>query len=96
MKKVGIMSMQRIANYGSFLQVYALRKLLEKEGCSVEFVDYHVDYHVDKPVAVVDLRKKLKSNRSNYYENHRNQIFEYDIDNTVRQLEDIYNDENEK
>ena len=92
MKKVGIMSMQRIANYGSFLQAYALRKLLEKEGCSVEFVDYHVD----KPVAVVDLRKKLKSNRSNYYENHRNQIFEYDIDNTVRQLEDIYNDENEK
>ena len=23
-------------------------------------------------------------------------VFEYDIDNTVRQLEDIYNDENEK
>ena len=32
--------MQRIANYGSFLQAYALRKLLEKRGCEVQFVDY--------------------------------------------------------
>lgn len=53
MKKVGIMSMQRIANYGSFLQAYALKQLLEKQDCKVEFVDYHVDEpvvteHVDK------------------------------------------------
>lgn len=43
MKKVGIMSMQRIANYGSFLQAYALKQLIEELGCNVEFVDYHVD-----------------------------------------------------
>lgn len=42
MKKVGIMSMQRIANYGSFLQAYALKQLIENMGHSVEFVDYHV------------------------------------------------------
>ena len=42
MKKVGIMSMQRIANYGSFLQAYALKALLEELNCEVEFVDYHV------------------------------------------------------
>ena len=42
MKKVGIMSMQRIANYGSFLQAYALKELIEELGCKVEFVDYHV------------------------------------------------------
>lgn len=42
MKKVGIMSMQRIANYGSFLQAYALKKLIEELNCKVEFVDYHV------------------------------------------------------
>ena len=42
MKKVGIMSMQRIANYGSFLQAYALKQLIEELGCKVEFVDYHV------------------------------------------------------
>ena len=42
MKKVGIMSMQRIANYGSFLQAYALKQLIEELGHKVEFVDYHV------------------------------------------------------
>ncbi|MFP7421400.1 polysaccharide pyruvyl transferase family protein [Streptococcus sp. TATVAM-FAB8] len=43
MKKVGIMSMQRIANYGSFLQAYALKQLIEEQGHEVQFVDYHVD-----------------------------------------------------
>ncbi len=42
MSKVGIMSMQRIANYGSFLQAYGLKKLIEDLGGEVEFVDYHV------------------------------------------------------
>lgn len=42
-KKVGIMSMQRIANYGSFLQAYALKALIERLGYDVQFVDYHVD-----------------------------------------------------
>ena len=36
------MSMQRIANYGSFLQAYALKQLIEELGHKVEFVDYHV------------------------------------------------------
>lgn len=38
--KVGILSMQRIFNYGSFLQAYGLKCLLEQAGCQVEFVDY--------------------------------------------------------
>lgn len=42
MKKVRIMSMQRIANYGSFLQAYALKQLIEELGHKVVFVDYHV------------------------------------------------------
>ena len=41
MKKVGILSMQRIANYGSFLQAYGLKHILEDLGCKVQFVDYH-------------------------------------------------------
>lgn len=48
MKKVGIMSMQRIANYGSFLQAYALKQLIEEQGAEVEFVDYHVGSPVIK------------------------------------------------
>ena len=43
MKKVGILSMQRIKNYGSFLQAYALKKIVESLGNEVEFVDYHVE-----------------------------------------------------
>lgn len=42
MSKVGIMSMQRIANYGSFLQAYALKQIIESLGHEVEFVDYHI------------------------------------------------------
>ena len=41
MKKVGILSMHRIANYGSFLQAYALKRILEELECNVQFVDYH-------------------------------------------------------
>ena len=41
MIRVGIMSMQRIANYGSFLQTYGLKCILQELGCAVEFVDYH-------------------------------------------------------
>lgn len=33
--------MQRIANYGSFLQAYGLKRMLEELGCEVQFVDYH-------------------------------------------------------
>lgn len=48
MSNVGIMSMQRIANYGSFLQAYALKQLIEKLGHKVEFVDYHIGASVVK------------------------------------------------
>jgi hypothetical protein len=41
-KTVGIMSMQRIHNYGSTLQAYSLRRLIEEafESVDVSFVDY--------------------------------------------------------
>lgn len=52
MKKAGILSMQRIYNYGSFLQAYALKKMLEELGCDVEFVDYHPGK------CLVDLKQK--------------------------------------
>lgn len=42
MKRIGIMSMQRIYNYGSFMQAYGLKKIIEdlEEGNSVSFIDY--------------------------------------------------------
>ncbi|MGZ1319337.1 hypothetical protein ACXO8E_04085 [Lactobacillus delbrueckii subsp. bulgaricus] len=39
--KVGILSMQRIKNYGSFLQAYGLKSIMEELGAEVQFVDYH-------------------------------------------------------
>ena len=41
--KVGIMTMHRVENYGSYLQAYGLRKVIESMGHSVEFVDYEVE-----------------------------------------------------
>lgn len=46
--KVGIMSMQRIVNYGSFMQAYALKSIIEDLGHEVVFVDYHVGLTIDK------------------------------------------------
>ena len=37
--KIGILSMQRIPNYGSFLQAYSLKKQFEKRGHEVYFID---------------------------------------------------------
>ena len=36
---VGILSMQRVINYGSFLQAYALKRKLENLGNEVRFID---------------------------------------------------------
>ncbi len=37
--KVGILSMQRVVNYGSFLQAYAMKKVLQKLSCDCYFID---------------------------------------------------------
>lgn len=39
--KVGIISMQRVFNYGSFMQAYSLKKNIGMLGHEAEFVDYH-------------------------------------------------------
>lgn len=38
-KHIGIMTMHRIRNYGSFLQAYGLKRLIERLGCSVKYID---------------------------------------------------------
>lgn len=40
---IGIMSMQRVINYGSFLQAYGLKSVLESMGHQVQFVDYKAE-----------------------------------------------------
>ena len=57
--KVGILSMQRIANYGSFLQAYGLKSILEELGCHVEFVDYHVEAPLIETKEKTGLSRKI-------------------------------------
>lgn len=59
-KKVGILSMQRIQNYGSFLQAYGLMSILKELGAQVEFVDYHPGKCLIKPKNSGKVARKLE------------------------------------
>lgn len=59
-KTIGIMSMQRIYNYGSFLQAYALRKMLNELGYSdVVFVDYIYEKDIIAPEKKNEILKRI-------------------------------------
>ena len=65
--KIGILSMQRLINFGSFLQGYGLKSLLEREGHEVEFIDVKLssgkyllaDYTIKKENFIKKLARKL-------------------------------------
>lgn len=40
MKKISVITLHRVKNYGSVLQTYATQVIFEKIGCSVTFVDF--------------------------------------------------------
>ena len=61
MKKVGIMTMHRVVNYGSFLQAYGLKKIIEGLGNSVEFVDFNIERSLVEEEKKL-LLKKIKNN----------------------------------
>ncbi len=63
MKKIGIMSMQRIINYGSFLQAYGLKKTIESlnKNNKVEFIDYKFEKSVLKKTIKDTLLYKIIS-----------------------------------
>ena len=83
--KVGIISMQRVFNYGSFLQAFALKKILEERGHEVSFVD------IDKNTVVIDAKrskgirflKKIK-----YIDRYLFRRIEYSRKN--KQLNDVF------
>lgn len=58
--KVGIMSMQRVPNNGSFLQSYSLKKNIENMGHEVVFVDY-------KPGPVLIESEKVQQSKISEY-----------------------------
>ena len=48
--KVGIVSMHRVVNSGSFLQAYELKKIIENLGHEVVFIDFRISCGEDKEV----------------------------------------------
>ena len=63
--KVGILSMQQITNYGSFLQAYGLKSIIESLGHDVEFVNIVIgeqlpQYKISKLHKVRLMLKRLK------------------------------------
>ncbi len=65
MKTVGIMSMQRIINYGSFLQAYALKEMIRNEtGSDVQFVDYNIEKEVFLQSNKRTILEKIRNNQT--------------------------------
>lgn len=78
LKKIGIMTMQRIKNYGSFLQAYALKNIIEDLGYKVEFIDYkieppivHNNKQTKKNKLINLMRNKLNLTRKLQYIKHK-------------------------
>lgn len=60
--KIGILSMQRIENYGSFLQAYGLKSFIEGLGHDVEFVDFSIGKTiVEEKIKKRNLITRIKS-----------------------------------
>lgn len=59
--KVGIISMQRVINYGSYLQAYSLKNIIESLGNKVEFVDYVKEPPIVKEDKKESITPKKKS-----------------------------------
>lgn len=62
--KVGIISMQRVINYGSYLQAYSLKNIIESFGNEVEFVDYIVE----PPIVKGDETEFITPKKKNFLE----------------------------
>lgn len=62
MKKVAVITMHRIYNYGSVLQTYATQKVFEKERAKCEIIDYISPYRT-KRLMFWDYPPKLKGKK---------------------------------
>lgn len=45
-KRIGILSMQEVANYGSFLQAFALKTIFEQQDCDCEFISVRREFEI--------------------------------------------------
>lgn len=86
-KSVCIVTWYKVCNFGAFLQAYALKKILEKEGYSVSFYDYDrklFPYNkytiVTRPFSTVIRKLFLKPvRRHSNFSNKKQQLFTKEI-----------------
>lgn len=82
--KIGIMSMQRIINYGSFLQSYALSKTIRNLGHEVEFVDFKIEPCITIPCTSIDTSKLSKKDFENL--NKAREFYKFFEKNYLKEL----------
>lgn len=70
---VKIVSMQRVNNHGSFLQGYALMKILGAEGANVEFLD--IRKGIDNSGFATSRKKEYDADKKNKYKYIFNRVF---------------------
>ena len=64
-KKVEVITLHRIVNYGSVLQAFATQKILEDKGYDVEFIDYYPER-----MHMLGMLKRIKNKSSKIEENY--------------------------
>lgn len=74
--KIGILTFHQAENFGAILQTYALQTYLQKQGYSVEVIDYRcksieVHYQILNP-SVLFIRKNVFISFQEYVERFRN------------------------
>lgn len=67
--KVAILSMQKVVNYGSFMQAYALRKTIEKLGHECEYLD------IEKGIQMQGIKRSKLLYLKKFYERFLNRYF---------------------
>ena len=85
--RVGIISKQRVVNYGSFLQAFGLKNMIEDLGHSVHFIDYRdengsFDYASAYKVRLYWCRKiyrKFRYPNQNFFFQEREHLFKKEL-----------------
>lgn len=90
MKTVGIMSMQRIINYGSFLQAFGLKRTLEELGYCAEFVDYHYEGALGEEPSRIEviIQKTIRAMKTEKYLSAKKSFlkFKREINNALAEI----------
>lgn len=63
-KKIDIITLHRIVNYGSVLQAYATQKVFEEKGLDVEFIDYYPER-----MHLLGMLKRIKNKNEKFKKN---------------------------